>query len=164
MYQFGEFAKETLEQLSGQGVFLTVKCGDKTNVMTIGWGSLSQYWGEEIFIAPVRASRYTLPLLEKADAFAISVPAKNTMAEALKICGTLSGRDGNKFEKAGLKIKAGEALDVPLVDGCAVYYECKKRFTAEMDLDAIDPALRERWYGSGDAHTLFFGKIVSAHR
>ena len=85
MYQFGEFSKQTLEQLSGKGVFFTVKSGNKINTMTIGWGSLSQYWGEEIFIAPIRPSRYTFELLKNTDEFTVSVPAQGQMDEALKI-------------------------------------------------------------------------------
>ena len=33
MYSFGDYAKETLEQLSGKGAFLTVKKGDSTGAM-----------------------------------------------------------------------------------------------------------------------------------
>ncbi|MBP5662098.1 MAG: flavin reductase family protein [Clostridia bacterium] len=162
MYRFGNFAQETLEQLSGTGAFLTVKNGEKVNTMTIGWGSLSQYWGEEIFIAPVRRSRYTFELLQNAKSFTVSVPAKGTMAEELKLCGTVSGRDTDKTAK--LPVKPAETTDVPLVDGCAVYYECELLFAMEMKEADLPADIAARWYGTHDMHSLFFGRIVSAHR
>lgn len=125
MYRFGEFSKQTLEQLSGKGVFFTVKSGERINTMTIGWGSLSQYWGEEIFIAPIRPSRYTFELLKGTDEFTVSVPAQGQMEDALKICGSRSGRDLDKLTAAGLSLKAAKEIATPVIDGCNIYYECK---------------------------------------
>lgn len=164
MYSYGDFAKETLEQLSNKGVFLTVKDGDKVNTMTIGWGSLSQYWGTEIFIAPVRKSRYTYALLKNAKEFTVSVPAQGTMEEALKICGTHSGKDCDKFDIAKIKTKNSETIATPLIDGCSVYYECKVLCEKDLAIEDLTDELRARWYSNGDMHTLFFAQILSVHR
>lgn len=164
MYSYGDFAKEILEQLSDKGVFLTVKDGDKINTMTIGWGSLSQYWGTEVFIAPVRKSRFTYNLLKNAKEFTVSVPAKGAMDEALRICGTRSGRDCNKFELAGIKTKASENLSTPLIDGCSLYLECKTLCEKDLLTEDIPEEIRDRWYSNNDMHTLFFGKMLSVHR
>ena len=164
MYQYGDHAKETLEQLSGKGVFLTVRSGQTVNTMTIGWGSVSQYWGEEVFIAPVRFSRYTFDLLQNADEFTVSIPTRGQFDEALKLCGTLSGRDGNKLEKAGLTLKDAQTVAAPLIDGCDLYYECKVLYTTDLDKAVLDPARAERWYADGNMHRLYFGKILACHR
>ncbi len=163
MYGYGEFAQKTLEQLSQKGVFLTVKSGDKVNTMTIGWGSLSQYWGQEIFIAPVRFSRYTFELLKDCDEFTISVPTNGQLDDALKICGSVSGRNTDKFKEAGISLKDGKALSTPVIDGCDIYYECKILSFSDMVKDELDNDVAERWYASGDMHRLFFGKIVTAY-
>ncbi len=164
MYKFGEFSKETLEQLANKGVFFTVKDGDKVNTMTIGWGSLSQYWGQEIFIAPIRHSRYTFELLKNSDEFTISVPLNNQFDEALKICGTVSGRDGNKFEKANLKLKDAKEISTPIIDGCDIYYECKILSFTDLKKEDLDKETQERWYQNGDMHRLYFAKIVASYK
>lgn len=164
MYNFGDLAKETLEQLSSTGAFLTVKNGDKTNTMTIGWGSLSQYWGQEIFIIPVRHSRHTFTMLENTDELTVSVPAPAVLDGALKVCGSLSGRDGDKLEKAGITLKAAKEISTPVVDGCAVYYECKILSYIDLDKNALDEQTQAKWYANGDMHRLYFAKIITAYK
>lgn len=164
MYQFGELSQETLEQLSGSGVFFTVKNGDKVNSMTIGWGSLSQYWGQEIFIAPIRFSRYTFEMLKNTDEFTISVPTNKQLDEALKICGTVSGRDGDKLKKANISTKDAKTMETPVIDGCDIYYECKILGYSDLKGEELDASVSERWYAGGDMHRLYFAKIVAAYR
>lgn len=164
MYNFGEFSKATLEQLSGKGVFFTVKDGDKVNTMTIGWGSLSQYWGQEIFIAPIRHSRYTFEFLKNTDEFTISVPTNNQFDEALKICGTVSGRDEDKFKKADLKLKDAKEINTPVIDGCDIYYECKILSFTDLKKEDLDKETQEKWYQNNDMHRLYFAKIVACYK
>ncbi len=164
MYKYGEFAKETLEQLSGKGAFLTVKNGDKVNTMTIGWGSLSQYWGEEILIVPVRESRYSFELLKHTDELTVSVPCKGQLDDALKICGTLSGRDTDKISAASLSLKPAEKISTPLIDNCDVYYECKVLYYTDLDASRLPKDVIEKAYPNGNLHRLFFCRILSCHR
>lgn len=164
MYNFGEFSKETLEQLSGKGAFFTVKCGDKVNTMTIGWGSLSEYWGQEMFIAPIRHSRYTFELLQNTDEFTVSIPLKNQLDDALKICGSVSGRNEDKLKKANIKLKASKNLDTPIIEGCDIYYECKILSFVDLEKDKLDKETQEKWYANNDMHRLYFGKIVAAYK
>ncbi len=164
MYNFGDFSKETLEQLSGKGVFFTVKDGDKVNTMTIGWGSLSQYWGQEIFIAPIRHSRYTFEFLKNTDEFTISVPVNNQFDEALKICGTVSGRNEDKFKLANLKLKDAKEINTPVIDGCDIFYECKILSYTDLKKEDLDKEVQERWYQNNDMHRLYFAKIVACYK
>lgn len=164
MYNFGEFSKETLEQLSSKGAFFTVKDGDKINTMTIGWGSLSQYWGQEIFIAPIRHSRYTFELLKNTNEFTVSIPTNNQLDEALKICGTVSGRNEDKFKKANLKLKDAKEIDTPVIDGCDIYYECKILSFTDLKKEDLDKETQEKWYQNNDMHRLYFAKIVACYK
>lgn len=164
MYNYGEFSQKTLEQLSGKGVFLTVKKGDKVNTMTIGWGSLSQYWGQEVFIAPIRHSRYTFELLKDNDEFTVSIPLNGQFDDALKICGSKSGRDGNKIELASLNLKASKEIATPVIDGCDIYYECKILSYTDLKKEALDKETQEKWYANNDMHRLYFAKIVAAYK
>lgn len=164
MYSFGEFSQKTLEQLSKNGVFLTVKNGDKVNTMTIGWGSLSQYWGQEIFIVPVRHSRYTFELLNNTDEFTVSVPIKGQFDEALKIAGTVSGRDEDKIKKASLNLKDAKEISTPVIDGCDIFYECKILSFIDLKKEDLDKETQDRWYANDDMHRLYFAKILRAYK
>lgn len=164
MYKFGVDAQQTLEQLSRTGAFFTVKDGDKINTMTIGWGSISQYWGDEVFIAPIRFSRYSHELLENTDEFTISIPANESFDEALKKCGTISGRSTDKFAEAGLKTKSAESISTPVIDGCGIFYECKIVCRIPLEKQALNKDIQDKWYANDDMHELIFGKIISCHR
>ena len=50
-----DYSDKIMEALGNGGLFLNSKLDEKINSMTIGWGSISIYWGKPIFIAPVRA-------------------------------------------------------------------------------------------------------------
>ena len=164
MYNFGDLAKETLEQLSKNGVFLTVKNGDKVNVMTIGWGSLSQYWGQEVFIIPVRHSRFTFEFLENTDECTVSIPTKGQFDDALKITGSVSGRNEDKISKAGLKLKDAKEINTPVIDGCDIYYECKILSYLDLKKEDLDKETQEKWYLNNDMHRLYFAKIIRAYK
>ena len=164
MYSFGNEAQKTLEQLSRTGAFFTVKNGEKTNTMTIGWGSLSQYWGDEVFIAPIRLSRYSHQLLQNTDEFTISIPTNESFDEALKICGSVSGKNTDKFDAANIKTKPSENISTPLIDGCGIFYECKIVCRIPLKKEAMNTEIQDRWYANNDIHELIFGKIISCHR
>lgn len=145
-----------------KGIFLCVP-GEAPNVMTIGWGGLAYYWRRDVFVVPVRQQRHTYPLLTKAGVFTLSVPQADTMQKELAQAGTLSGRDGNKFEAIGLKTKPGCQVDVPVVDGCALYLECRVLAHNAFAEESMDPAVVASSYPARDFHTLFYGEIVASY-
>ena len=95
-----DYAPETLQSLASPGLLLVSLDGrQRPNVMTIGWGSMGIYWGRPVFIVPVRASRYTYPCLEKTGDFTVNVLPRK-LADLAAFCGTVSGRDHDKFGEA----------------------------------------------------------------
>ena len=154
-------ASPLLAQLP-KGIFLSVG-GAAPNVMTVGWGGLSFYWGKDIFVAPIRPQRFTHAPLLQQKAFTLSVPAPESFAKELHLCGTLSGRDGDKFQAAGITPAAARAVDAPIVPGCAFYLECRVLATHAFTKEGTDPAIRQMTYTAGDFHTLFYGEIVASY-
>lgn len=159
---YNEYAKEVIESIS-KGAFLNVSADGIDNTMTIGWGAVSYMWRKPVFIAMVRYSRYTYDLLEKADAFTISVPLNVDLKEALKICGTSSGRDGDKWKKAGLTKLPASKVIAPLVAECDFHYECKIIGKMPMQPGMIDADLQSKFYGEGDYHVLYYGEILGTY-
>ncbi|MGA2916271.1 MAG: flavin reductase [Sedimentisphaerales bacterium] len=48
----------------------------------------------------------------------------NTGIAALR-CGTVSGRDNDKFKQMGLTPVAAQTAKVPVIQECIMYYECR---------------------------------------
>jgi flavin reductase (DIM6/NTAB) family NADH-FMN oxidoreductase RutF len=74
--------------------------------------------------------------------FVLNYPNEE-QADAAWVCGTKSGRDGDKLKLAGLKLVDSKAVKVPTIDGVTVAFECK----------VVDK------FETGD-HTVFVGEVV----
>jgi len=144
-----------------KGAFLTVQAGERLNTMTIGWGLTGFIWQLPVFMVAVRDSRYTFELMEAATDFTVSLPYGD-QAQALKLCGTKSGRDLDKFAASGLKPAAAQKTLSPVLDFAGLHYECKIRFKAPMDPRLLDAQL-EYLYPAKDYHSLYFGEIVACY-
>lgn len=145
------------------GAFLTGKDGEVVNTMTISWGSIGFMWGKPMFMALVRTTRYTNELLDLGKSFTISIPKKGELKEALKICGSVSGRDINKESEANIKFKESKKVEAPVVEGCNKYYECNIVFSSKMDLNNLDKDMVSSWYAKDKEHILYFGEIVEEY-
>lgn len=156
-------ADHFMDRLTRGGILLNTKSGDKVNTMTIGWGSISQYWGKPVLIVPVRESRYTHDLIDNSDNFTVSVPKYNEIAKQIAYCGTNSGRDIDKFKECGLNIESSKSVNTPIIKEAYLHYECK--IIAKFDLtdEHMAKELAGNWYTSGDYHTLYFGEIVECY-
>ena len=157
-------ADHLLDRLKRGGVLLTTKAENKINTMTIGWGSISEYWGKEVFIVPVRHSRYTHDLLEKSQAFTVSVPRYNELAKQIAYCGSNSGRDVDKFKECDLKTANSKYVDSPIIDIPGYHFECKIVYKTAMDPKFLDSTYDETLYSDKDYHTLYFGEIKACYK
>ncbi|HHY05139.1 MAG TPA: flavin reductase family protein [Thermoanaerobacterales bacterium] len=153
-----DVAPQILKQIE-KGVFLTVKQGDNTNTMTIGWGMLGRIWNRQIFMVLVRYSRYTYELIEKADSFTVSIPKYNTLEDALNICGTKSGRDIDKFKECNLTCEPGKTVASPIIAECDIHVECKIIYKQPLDPEKIPEEIKKVHYKTQDYHVLYYGEI-----
>ncbi len=160
-YQDGE---KLLKQLP-KGVFITVRDRrGETNTMTIAWGHIGVIWGRPTFIAYVRYSRHTYDLLLNADDYTINVPAYGTLKQALKVAGTESGRDIDKFKTANLTLREANKVNSPIIADCELHYECRMIYRQTQEPALIDERIKERYYPQHDTHIMFFGEIVDSYR
>ena len=161
---FSQYSQQALEQLK-KGAFLTVKSGDETNTMTIGWGAISYIWNKPIFMVAVRYSRHTYSLIEKSREFTVSMPLEKDLLKALAFCGSRSGRDVNKFEECGLSLADSRSLSTPVIGDCELHYECRVVYQQAMEPFALDPEIRSQMYGgNNDFHVLYYGEILESYR
>jgi flavin reductase (DIM6/NTAB) family NADH-FMN oxidoreductase RutF len=144
-----------------KGAFLTVKAGDDLNTMTIGWACIGFAWRKPTLMVMVRDSRHTFEIIERAQDFTVCLPSSD-MREALKFCGTKSGRDVDKFQECNLKFADGQVVTSPTIDTPGLHFECKVVFKSPMDPKYLDKE-SESLYPAKDYHTLYFGEIAECY-
>ena len=81
-----------------KGALLTAtdKIG-RVNTMTVSWGGTGILWGKNVCFVFVRPERYTYEFSESGDTMTLSFLGDREKG-TLSLCGTKSGRDGDKFE------------------------------------------------------------------
>ena len=126
------------------------------NTMTASWGAMGVMWGKNVIETVIRHSRYTLEFVEKSEFFTVSFYPES-QREALKFCGTHSGRDCDKADESG--------LTPYFVDGTTAFeqaemiFVCRRIFSQDMALENLSED-NYRWYPDKDIHKAFIGEIV----
>jgi len=132
-------------RLINDGCTILVSCRheDRESIITLAWQSPVSS-SPPMAVISVAPPRYSHDIISESGEFIINVPPISLLKETLH-CGTVSGRDGDKFASAGLTREAAQVLGAPLIAECIGHSECRvvKEVTA------------------GD-HTLFVGEVVAA--
>ncbi len=150
--------------LEGNGAFLAAQdSGGKPNVMTIGWATLGVVWGRPILTVFVRPTRHTHGILEKARHFSVNVPVRK-MTRELEFCGTRSGRDTDKIAECKIRTAPGSLADITILEDCDLAYECEIVQKTKVLEETLAPDIRKDFYGSGNLHTVCFGRVLRATR
>ncbi len=113
---------------------------DVPNLMTVAWGGICCSKPASLCIA-LREATYSYRNVVARNAFTINIPPQERAREA-DLMGILSGRDGNKFDAAGLTAVRCSAVDAPYVEEFPIAIACTVTHTVPIGL-----------------HTLFVGRI-----
>ncbi len=124
------------------GLVSSMDRNGKPNVATLAWITSVSAEPPLISIALGR-SRYTHECISHSKEFVVNLPTMGMLKE-VQLAGSISGREGDKFEKCGLTPAESIALKTPCVKECAAHIECMVIDTKE----------------AGD-HTIFIGKVVA---
>lgn len=127
----------------GPTVLASCRHEGKSNLITLAWSTPVSMNPPMLAIA-IAPARFSHDLIAGSGEFVVNVPGSELL-KAVWHCGTASGRDGDKFEGAGLTEAPGAVVDAPLVTECFGHAECRV---------VQAPTV-------GD-HTLFVGEIVAA--
>ena len=164
-----QYTPHILEHLTRGGVLVTAKVGDKVNPITIGWGTIGMQWGKPLFQAYIRECRHTKAMLDENPEFTVNIPLGDIDPQILKICGTKSGRDMDKFAALGLTQEAPEVISVPGIKELPLTLECKVVYAQQQVPEAFLTQAYRKFYPENsqnihdDYHTAYYGEIVSAY-
>ena len=124
--------------------------------MTASWGGMGFLWNRPVAFCFVRPQRYTYALTEQAERISLCFFDEKYRA-ALRLCGTKSGRDTDKFAAAGLT--AAELDGVPVVTQARLSLICRKLYADTLKKEGFCvPALLEN-YTADDYHRMYILEI-----
>ena len=132
----------------------------KVNGMTASWGFFGVMWNKNVAVCMIRPQRYTYGLAEREDRLSLAFFGEE-YRDALRLCGTKSGRDCDKLLESGLHTE--------LVDGVPVVCEadtaliCRKLYAGDLLKEGfLDPSLLSH-YKQEDYHRMYVCEIEKAY-
>ena len=143
--------------------WMLITAGDavQCNTMTASWGFVGQMWGRPAAMVVIRPSRHTRRFVEENERLTLSF-FEERYRDALRYCGSHSGRDGDNFAASGLTVVRTDA-GTPAVGEARLVLECRKMYVGELRADGfLQPELLERWYPDRDLHYCYIVEIERA--
>jgi len=121
-----------------------VSCGTdlSANIITLAWvGTLCS--DPPMIGIGVRPSRHSHRLIEEVGEFVVNLPTADQV-EWVDYCGTVSGRDEDKWAACSFNRSPGAEVEVPMIAECPVNIECRVEKTLSLG-----------------SHDLFIGRVVA---
>ena len=118
--------------------------GGRPNIITVAWTGVVCSDPPMVSIS-IRPSRYSHAIIRDSREFVLNIPSADIVRK-VDICGMLSGKNVDKFAKAGLTAVPANQVSAPLIEECVVCLECRVT-------DIIPLGI----------HDLFLGEILSTH-
>lgn len=130
---------------------------DSFNTMTASWGGMGILWNKPVVFAFVRPTRHTYLFTEENEYYTVSF-FEEKYREALRICGTKSGKNVDKMELTKLTPIETEKQNV-YFNEAKLMMECKKLYFQDLDPKTfIDKDLLSHY--NNDYHRMYIGQIT----
>lgn len=144
-------------------MLISASKGDACNTMTASWGGIGVLWNKNVFFCFVRPQRYTKEFCDASDIITLSF-FDEKYRDALKICGSVSGRDTDKFAKAGLTPVIGTMGEVDFEESTLTIVG-KKLYAQDMKSECFtDKSLDTQNYKNSDYHTMYVCEIIQTRK
>ncbi len=148
-------------KLIGDDWLLICAADDKkprgANAMTASWGGLGVIWNKNVATVYVRPQRHTFSLTESNDEISLCFLG-NEYRDALKLCGTKSGRDMDKISACGLSVSFEG--DAPMINESNMVLVCKKAYSDFIKEQCFDDESHLVCYPKKDYHKLYILEIT----
>jgi flavin reductase (DIM6/NTAB) family NADH-FMN oxidoreductase RutF len=153
--------ENSLKLIGKDWMLITARDGEKVNAMTASWGCMGILWNKPVAVGFVRPQRHTYGLTENEDMISLAF-LDEEYRNALNICGTKSGRDGDKLALAGL---SSEELDgVPVISEARLLIMCRKLYVGDLEESGfVDKSLLSN-YTQKDYHRQYVCEIIKAFK
>lgn len=122
-------------------VLVTSEYENLKNVLAVSWTGIASSHPEYVTIS-IKPNRFSHHLILESKEFTINIPNDNLLKK-VDYCGTVSGRDTNKFIDCSLNCAEGKNVCSPMIIDCPVNIECSVHQAIELG-----------------SHTLIIGKVL----
>lgn len=162
-----DFKKITAEELTANPFkligkdWMLITAGDKEkfNTMTASWGGVGIMWGKPVATAYIRPQRYTFEFIENGDYYTQSF-FDEEYRDALKFCGSKSGRDYDKVKETDLTPVVDDETGAVYFKEAKLVFICKKMYAQFLNEESALTEDVTKWY-NGDYHKMYMSEIVS---
>ena len=118
--------------------------GSAPNILTVAAIGICCFDPPLIGMA-IRPSRHSHRLIMETGEFVVNVP-NNDLVREVDLCGSLSGREKDKFPTVGLTPLPGEVVRTPLIKECPINLECRVKQVLNLG-----------------THDFFLAEVVASH-
>jgi flavin reductase (DIM6/NTAB) family NADH-FMN oxidoreductase RutF len=122
-------------------VLVSCGSGPRANIITLAWAGTLCSDPPHVGLG-IRPNRHSHGLISEAQEFVVNLPRAD-QAKLVDYCGTVSGRDEDKWKACGFTHAPASQVGVPLIAECPVNIECRVRQTLSLG-----------------SHDLFVGEVV----
>ena len=154
-----ELTKNPFRMIGKEWMLITAEDPDthEVNTMTASWGCVGVLWNKPVAVCFIRPQRHTHPIAMKASRLSLSV-LPEAYREALRFCGTRSGRDCDKFERAGLTVATVDKA--PIICEADTVIICRKLYSDDIRYERFaDASIVDKVYAKGDTHRFYVCEI-----
>ena len=158
-----ELSDNFFKKIGTEWALLSASKSDKCNGMTVSWGGVGVLWNKNVFFCFVRPQRYTKEFCDASEVFTLSF-FDESKKNALKLCGTKSGRDCDKFTLAGLSPVIGDGGVVDFEESTLTLVG-RKLYAGELFPECfVDKNIDASNYPNKDYHTMYVCEIIEVRK
>nr|WP_321375607.1 DUF4468 domain-containing protein [uncultured Bacteroides sp.] len=148
-----------VKMLSEDWMLITAGDKDKFNMMTASWGGLGFLYEKPVAFCFINPTRYTYQLMENKDTYTLTFYTE-AYRDALKYCGSKSGKDTDKVKGSGLTPITTPGGSKAFSQAWLII-ECRKMVAQSLQAESIsDKSLKENWTGK-QMHKMYIGEIIN---
>lgn len=145
--------------IGNEWMLITAEKDGVCNTMTASWGGMGVMWNKPSAFVFIRPQRYTFEFVEASDTLTLSF-FDEKYRDALKLCGSVSGRDRDKITESGLTLT--HRCGMSCFEEAKLTLFCRKRYSQYLTEDSVcDPSVKNN-YTAGDYHKMYICEIISA--
>ena len=144
--------------LSQDWMLITAGTADRFNTMTASWGGLGHLYNKPVTFCFINPARYTYQFMEKKDTYTLTFYTE-AYRDALKYCGSHSGKDTDKIKESGLT-PIVTPNGSPAFSEAWLIIECRKLVSQSLIPESLgNETLRAEWSGK-PMHKMYIGEIL----
>ena len=152
-----KIGENLIDLIGNRWMLVTAEKDGVCNTMTASWGGAGVMWNRPSAFVFIRPQRYTFEFIEESDTLTLSFFGEE-YRNALKLCGSVSGRDRDKIAEAGLTLTHRNGM--PTFEEADLVLYCRKRYAPFLTEESVIDKTVMDTYAAGDFHKMYICEIT----